>query len=67
MFLVLSNSVNTSPQDSMNDYILMARADRDLHQRIRKLAYLANISRSAVIRKLLQIQSEKEQLAALID
>lgn len=67
MFLVLSNSVNTSPHDSMNDYILIARTDRDLHQRIRKLAYLANISRSAVIRKLLQIQSEKEQLEALID
>ena len=51
----------------MNDYVVVVRTDGDLHQRIRKLAYVSNVSRSAVIRKLLQSQDEKEQLAALID
>jgi len=51
----------------MNEYTFVIRTDRDLHERIRKLAYLANTSRSAAIRKLLNSQSEDEQLATLMD
>ena len=49
----------------MNEYTLVIRTDKDLHDRIRKLAYLANTSRSAAIRKLLQSQEEEQQIAAL--
>jgi hypothetical protein len=51
----------------MNEYTLVIRTDRALHDRIRKLAYLANTSRSAAIRKLLNSQKEEEQLALLMD
>ena len=50
----------------MNEYTFVIRTDKDLHDRIRKLAYLANTSRSAAIRKLLQSQQEEHQLATLI-
>ena len=50
----------------MNDYIFVIRTDKELHDRIRKLAYLANTSRSAAIRKLLQSQQEEQQLATLV-
>lgn len=49
----------------MKDYKFIIRTDKDLHDRIRKLAYLSNASRSAVIRKLLQSQGEQEQLTVL--
>ena len=49
----------------MNEYTFVIRTDKDLHDRIRKLAYLANTSRSAAIRKLLQSQGEEQQIAAL--
>jgi hypothetical protein len=50
----------------MNEYTFVIRTDKDLHDRIRKLAYLANTSRSAAIRKLLQCQEEDQQLTTLI-
>lgn len=50
----------------MNDYTFVIRTDKDLYDRIRKLAYLANTSRSAAIRKLLQSQEEEQQIATLI-
>ena len=51
--------------NTMNEYMFVIRTDKDLHDRIRKLAYLANTSRSAAIRKLLQSQNEEEQLIML--
>ncbi len=51
----------------MNEYTVVIRTDKDLHDRIRKLAYLANTSRSAAIRKLLSSQREDEQLAMLMN
>jgi hypothetical protein len=50
----------------MNDYSFVIRTDRILHERIRKLAYLANTSRSAAIRKLLKSQEEDTQLTILL-
>jgi predicted transcriptional regulator len=50
----------------MNEYTFVIRTDKVLHDRIRKLAYLANTSRSAAIRKLLQSQEEEQQIATLI-
>lgn len=50
----------------MKEYTFVIRTDKDLHDRIRKLAYLANTSRSAAIRKLLLSQQEEQQLATLI-
>ena len=50
----------------MNEYTFVIRTDKDLYDRIRKLAYLANTSRSAAIRKLLQSQEEEHQIATLI-
>lgn len=52
--------------NAMNEYTFVIRTDKDLYDRIRKLAYLANTSRSAAIRKLLQSQEEELQIAALI-
>lgn len=52
--------------NAMNDYTFVIRTDKDLYDRIRKLAYLANTSRSAAIRKLLQSQEEEQQIATLI-
>ncbi len=49
----------------MNDYTFVIRTDKTLHEKIRKLAYLANTSRSAAIRKLLSSQEEKAQLLVL--
>ena len=51
--------------NTMNEYMFVIRTDKNLHDRIRKLAYLANTSRSAAIRKLLQSQNEEEQLIML--
>jgi hypothetical protein len=51
----------------MNDYTFVIRTDRGLHERIRKLAYLANTSRSAAIRKLLNSQEEDAQLHILMN
>jgi len=51
---------------AMNEHAFVIRADKDLHERIRRLAYLANTSRSAAIRKLLKSQKEDEQLSVLI-
>ena len=50
----------------MNDHVFVIRTDLELHERIRKLAYLANTSRSAAIRKLLRQQDESEQLSVLL-
>jgi hypothetical protein len=50
----------------MNDHVLVIRTDQELHERIRKLAYLANTSRSAAIRKLLNHQDEADQLSVLL-
>jgi predicted transcriptional regulator len=50
----------------MNDHVFVIRTDQALHERIRKLAYLANTSRSAAIRKLLNQQDEAEQLSVLL-
>jgi len=50
----------------MNDHVVVIRTDRELHERIRRLAYLANTSRSAAIRKLLNQQDETEQLSVLL-
>ena len=50
----------------MNEYTFVIRTDKELHDRIRKLAYMANTSRSAAIRKLLQSQQQEHQLATLI-
>ncbi len=50
----------------MNDYTFVIRTDKTLHEKIRKLAYLANTSRSAAIRKLLESQEEDQQIATLI-
>ena len=52
--------------NAMNEYTFVIRIDKDLYDRIRKLAYLANTSRSAAIRKLLQSQEEEQQIATLI-
>lgn len=52
--------------NAMNEYTFVIRTDKDLYDRIRKLAYLANTSRSAAIRKLLQSQEEEQQIATLI-
>ena len=49
----------------MNDYTFVIRTDKALREKIRKLAYLANTSRSAAIRKLLSSQEEKAQLLVL--
>jgi hypothetical protein len=51
---------------AMNDHVFVIRTDQALHERIRKLAYLANTSRSAAIRKLLNQQDEAEQLSVLL-
>jgi len=51
----------------MNDYTFVIRTDRGLHEKIRKLAYLANTSRSAAIRKLLNSQEEDAQLHILMN
>lgn len=61
MILRISRRIN-----AMNDYTFVIRTDKDLYDRIRKLAYLANTSRSAAIRKLLQSQEEEQQIATLI-
>jgi len=50
----------------MNDHTFVIRTDKTLHEKIRKLAYLANTSRSAAIRKLLESQEEDQQIATLI-
>lgn len=50
----------------MNNYTVVIRTDRGLHERIRKLAYMANTSRSAAIRKLLNSQEEEAQLRILM-
>jgi hypothetical protein len=50
----------------MNDHTFVIRTDKNLHEKIRKLAYLANTSRSAAIRKLLSSQEEDQQIAILI-
>ncbi len=50
----------------MNNKAFMVRTDKDLHERIRRLAYYANISRSGAIRKLLASQDEEAQLKALL-
>ena len=50
----------------MNEYTFEIRTDKELYDRIRKLAYMANTSRSAAIRKLLQSQQEEQQLATLV-
>ena len=49
----------------MNDHTFVIRTDKTLHEKIRKLAYLANTSRSAAIRKLLESQEEDQQIATL--
>ena len=49
----------------MNDHTFVIRTDKNLHEKIRKLAYLANTSRSAAIRKLLSSQEEKAPLLGL--
>jgi len=53
--------------EAMNDHTFVIRTDRTLHERIRKLAYMANTSRSAAIRKLLNSQEEKAQLHILMN
>ena len=50
----------------MNDRVFVIRTDHALHERIRKLAYLANTSCSAAIRTLLKQQDEEEQLSVLL-
>ena len=50
----------------MNEHIVVVRTNYELHERIRRLAYLANTSRSAAIRKLLSQQDEEEQLSVLL-
>ena len=50
----------------MNEHSFVIRTDKNLREKIRTLAYLANTSRSAAIRKLLSSQEEDQQIAILI-
>ena len=50
----------------MNEYVFMVRTNKELYEKIRRLAYHSNTNRSKVIRTLLASQKEDQQLRVLL-
>ena len=50
----------------MNEHVFIVRTNKDLYEKIRRLAYHSNTNRSKVIRTLLANQKEDQQLKVLL-
>jgi len=66
--LVFFDSKNTQQSgiSIMNEYVFMVRTNKELYEKIRRLAYHSDTSRSKVIRTLLASQKEDQQLRVLL-
>ena len=66
--LVFFDSKNTqySGISIMNEHVFMVRTNKELYEKIRRLAYHSDTSRSKVIRTLLASQKEDQQLRVLL-
>ena len=66
--LVFFDTKNTQQSgiSIMNEYVFMVRTNKELYEKIRRLAYHSDTSRSKVIRTLLASQKEDQQLRVLL-